>query len=40
MNGVALRYFHEVASVGSIAAASERLSVAGIAISRHVVSLE
>lgn len=40
MNSVALRYFHEVARAGSIAAACQRLNVAGSAVSRQIAALE
>ena len=40
MNSIALRYFLEVARCGSIAAAVERLHVAGSAVSRQIASLE
>ena len=40
MNNVALRYFHEVARSGSIAAACERLHVASSAVSRQISALE
>ncbi len=40
MNSVALRYFDEVARAGSIAAACQRLNVAGSAVSRQIASLE
>jgi DNA-binding transcriptional LysR family regulator len=40
MNSTALRYFMEVARTGSIAAASERLHVAGSAVSRQIAALE
>jgi DNA-binding transcriptional LysR family regulator len=40
MHGIALKYFAEVASAGSLSAASERLFVAVSAISRQIAKLE
>jgi len=40
LNATALRYFHAVSDAGSIAAAAERLNVAGSAVSRQIRMLE
>jgi DNA-binding transcriptional LysR family regulator len=40
MSSIALKYFMEVARTGSIAAASERIHVAGSAVSRQIAALE
>ncbi len=40
LSSTALRYFHVVADVGSIAVAAERLNVAGSAVSRQIKLLE